>query len=423
MGIFGKKGTLYKILDEYAMLIKRYESGCVPYDELEAENKELQSTIALLNEKNQSESGQNAVYQERIGTLQDKCEKLQSTIALLNEKNQSESKQNAVYQKQIRDLQSKNAELTTERDTAKSSLENMKTEKEQLEAEVAALNSKRSCNSDSTLIDMNLLSTPLRNYTSLELMLARLQYFSTLHKCKSNAKLSDAVNQKIKNCKKGLINENSVSQILDGIRNIRVLKDVSFTLDGYSRQIDFIVITSEMIYILDSKSSFKDGDELTEKNHYSLEKQQENLITILEQSNLGMNFDSRVCHMLVYDKTLSPERVKSNYDSSVKDKRVHQKDIETAIKTLDEVAEENFERRYTDYGIFEIENAISRFCLNNPPVRRCPLCGKGKLQLCGFDNGNGCWIGCSNYAVDGCRYTENLNIEKELLPYLQKENS
>lgn len=389
MGIFNRKESykLLKLQEEYNVLKQRYELSCVSYDKLEEEN-----------------------------------EKLQAAIALLNEKNQSESKQNAAYREQIRDLQGKNAKLTIERDTVKNTLANLKTEKEELEAEVESLNSKRSCKSDSTLIDMNLF-TPLRNYTSLELMLARLQYFSTLHKCKSNAELSVAVNKKIENCKKGLINENSVSQILDGIKNIRVLKDVSFTLDGYSRQIDFIVITSEMIYILDSKSSFKDGDNQTEKNHYSLEKQQENLMAILEQSDLGMNFDSRVCHMLVYDKTFSPERVKSNYDSSVKDKRVHQKDIETAIKTLDEVAEKNFARHYTGYGISEIETAISRFCINNPPVRRCPLCGKGKLQLCGYDNGNGCWIGCSNYAADGCRYTENLNIEKELLPYLQKENS
>lgn len=388
MGIFGKKekGTLYKLLEEYAALKKKYESGCVSYDELEEENKELQSVIACLGDKNEAEAKQNKAHQEQISVLQSKFE-----------------------------------ELSAEYNSAKKTLENLKTEKEQLEAEYAVLNSKLSCNSDSTLIDMNLF-TPLRSYTSLELMLARLQYFSTLHKCKSNAELSAAVNQKIENCRKGLINENSVSQILDDIKNIRVLKDVSFTLDGHSRQIDFIVITSEMIYILDSKSSFKDRDVLTEKNHYSLEKQQENLMAILEQSDLGMNFDSRVCHMLVYDKTLSPERVKSNYDSSVKDKRVHQKDIETAIKTLDEVAEENFERYYTDYGMYKIESAISKFCINNPPVRRCPLCGKGKLQLCGFDNGNGCWIGCSNYAVDDCRYTENLNIENELLPYLQNSN-
>lgn len=184
MGVFGKKGKndLYKLQEEYAELKKRYESSCKSYDELEEENNKLQCIIAYLgdSDKNKSEADQSKAYQERISTLQAKCEKLQSTIALLNEKNQSESKQNAAYQKQIRDLQNKNAELTSDRNTVKSSLENLKTEKEQLEAEIASLNSKRSCKSDSTLIDMNLF-TLLRNYTSLELMLARLQYFSTLH--------------------------------------------------------------------------------------------------------------------------------------------------------------------------------------------------------------------------------------------------
>lgn len=391
MGIFNRKESyeLLKLQEEYNVLKQRYESSCVSYDKLEEEN-----------------------------------EKLQAAIALLNEKNQSESKRNAAYREQIRDLQGKNAKLTTERDTAKNTLANLKTEKEELEAEIAENASKDDVSPADFFIDASLFS-PLCRYTSLEMQIARLEHFqATSATCKKNADLSAAVKQKIDNCRKGLMNENAVAEILDDMKDVKVLRDVNFTLDGCSRQIDFIVITPMMVYILDSKSSCKEGDEQTDRNYYSLEKQQENLMAIFEQYDLGVTHTSLFTHMLVYDKNLSPETVKSNYDSSVKDKRVHQRDLETAIRTLDEVAVKNDMPELNAYGVYTIENAILMYCLNNPPRRRCPLCGNGYLTIRKYVRNNEIhhFFGCENFNSsrdDCCYYTENFNIEKDLLPYFE----
>lgn len=369
MGIFNRKGNneLLKLQNKYNALKQRYESSQASISKLEAERSNLLESIELLNEKKQSETKQNAVYQEQIRSLQSKCDELRTLV-----------------------------------DDAKSN---------------------HSLSPADFFIDANLFS-PLRRYTSLEMQIARLEHFqATSTACKKNADLSAAVKQKIDNCRKGLMNENAVAEILNDMKDVKVLRDVNFTLDGYSRQIDFIVITPMMVYILDSKSSCKEGDEQTDKNYYSLEKQQENLMTILEQYDLGVTHTSLFTHMLVYDKNLSPETVKSNYDSSVKDKRVHQRELETAIRTLDEVAVKNDMPKLNAYGIYTIENAILMYCMNNPPRRRCPLCGNGYLTIRKYVKNNEIhhFFGCENFNSsrdDCCYYTENFDIEKELLPYL-----
>lgn len=381
MGIFGKKekSELYKLQEKYDTLKKRYESSCVSYDELKDENNKLQCIIAYLGDKNKSEADKSKAYQEQIETLQAECEKLQSTIALLNEK---------LHEK----------------------LDDLKSESKPKQKIVLD-------DSNFDLYETSLFPYSPR-FTSLELQIARLNYFAD----RSN-KMKTIVNNRIERCEKGLVCENITENILLSFSpESRLMRDICFTLNGTFYQIDFLLITPTLIFVIDSKSSYSEESKHSEEAKKNLRRQEEVLKSIIENSGLENTADilMRFNRMLVYANAYDSDDI-SNCDSAVDDKSESTERLKESLLRLNKANSKSFEK-LLPYQINSIAECIYDFCILNPQKRICPVCGKG--ELC-YRNNNS-FLGCSNYYPerdDSCRYTENLNIEKELLPYLQKENS
>ena len=186
-----------------------------------------------------------------------------------------------------------------------------------------------------------------------------------------------------------------------------VLKDLAFCYGEITTQIDFLVITSRCMIVMESKNwkshlrIDSTGEFIDTEGHRWDNPIAQNAAHKEFICQLLPQFADRIVNLIVWvnEKAVLD---RENASEEVIKQIVYVKNLSNTILSI--------HRSYADDIINreeqkEVANAILSYCDEHTPTKHCPICGKKMVKKQGKESD---FWGCSGYR-DGCRYIESVN--------------
>ncbi len=281
----------------------------------------------------------------------------------------------------------------------------------------------------------------LKETSSAEKQLAELMELSATAK----GRLKEEIEQEIRNVKAGIAGEeNIIFELKNSHIPMYVLRDIYLEYEDYTAQIDFIVVTSKLIFILecknmygnievDNKGAFTRIVEYGGKKHregiYSPITQNERHLSLLRKMNQDKQAEkgllTRIAYKFIgggFDDVYKAVTVIANPKSAVND-RFAPKEIKNKLIRADALIEyikkENAKSNTAEWNDRQMEEFAEMFLAKHSEntcdyaekfrkqlENKCPECG-GELVLRKGKYGE--FYGCSNYPE--CKFTRKKSKE------------
>lgn len=229
--------------------------------------------------------------------------------------------------------------------------------------------------------------------------------------CKPNVASSELikrVEQMKYKTERGLEGEKRTLQALKRTPlDMLVLKDLAFCYGEITTQIDFLVITSRCMIVMESKNwkshlrIDSTGEFIDTEGHRWDNPIAQNAAHKEFICQLLPQFADRIVNLIVWvnEKAVLD---RENASEEVIKQIVYVKNLSNTILSIHRSYADDIMNREEQK---KVANAILSYCDEHTPTKHCPICGKKMVKKQGKESD---FWGCSGYR-DGCRYIESVN--------------